>query len=65
MTPRSLFSGNKFAVEKLVARSRQLVDLKKNDGFAALHLAALNGHFFVVDTLLTLGRCEVDIRNNR
>lgn len=25
-------------------RSRQLVDVKKDDGFAALHLASLNGH---------------------
>lgn len=28
-------------------RSRQLVDVRKDDGFAALHLASLNGHIQV------------------
>lgn len=55
------------ATEKLVAKARQLVDIKKEDGFAALHLAALNGHRDVVATLLspTGGCARVDLRNNR
>lgn len=57
--------GNNFATEKLLARSRQIVDVKKDDGFAALHLSALNGHHLVAETLLTQGQCEIDIRNNR
>lgn len=32
------------AAERILMRSRQLVDVKKDDGFAALHLASLNGH---------------------
>ena len=48
-------------------RSRQLVDVKKEDGFAALHLAALNGHRDVAAILLspTGGRARIDLQNNR
>lgn len=53
------------ATEKLLLRSRQLVDVKKDDGFAALHLACLNGHRAVAETLLVQGQAEVDLRNNR
>ena len=42
------------ATEKIVSRARQLVNVKKDDGFAALHLAALNGHREVADTLITM-----------
>lgn len=38
----SLFTDS--AAERVIMRSRQLVDVKKDDGFAALHLASLNGH---------------------
>ncbi|XP_076233419.1 E3 ubiquitin-protein ligase mind bomb 2 isoform X1 [Calliopsis andreniformis] len=59
--------GNAHATEKLVARARQLVDVKKEDGFAALHLAALNGHRDVAAILLSPngGNAKVDLRNNR
>lgn len=53
------------AAEKLVLRSRQLVDVRKEDGFAALHLAALNGHRQVAETLITLGKAAVNITNNK
>lgn len=48
-------------------RARHLVDVKKEDGFAALHLAALNGHREVAAILLSQngGRAKVDLRNNR
>lgn len=36
------------AAERIIMRSRQLVDVRKDDGFAALHLASLNGHVQVV-----------------
>jgi len=41
--------------------------VKKEDGFAALHLAALNGHREVAAILLSQngGRAKVDLRNNR
>ena len=35
------------AAERILLRSRQLVDVRKDDGFAALHLASLNGHLQV------------------
>ncbi|XP_067011890.2 E3 ubiquitin-protein ligase MIB2 [Anabrus simplex] len=57
--------GNNFATERLLARTRQLIDVKKDDGFAALHLACLNGHRAVAETLLAQGQAEVDLRNNR
>lgn len=48
-------------------RAQHLVNVKKDDGFAALHLAALNGHREVADILLspTGGRANVGLRNNR
>ena len=50
-----------------MARAKHLVNVKKDDGFAALHLAALNGHRDVAAILLspTGGRANVDLRNNR
>ena len=53
------------ATEKLVLRARQFVDVKKDDGFASLHLAALNGHRQIAETLITLGQADVNITNNR
>lgn len=43
------------------------MNVKKEDGFAALHLAALNGHTEVAGILLSLngGRAEVNLCNNR
>lgn len=40
------------ATEKILARARQLVDVKKEDGFSALHLAALNNHRDVAEILV-------------
>lgn len=40
------------AVRRILARARQLVDAKKEDGFAALHLAALNNHCEVAQILI-------------
>jgi len=53
------------AIEKILAKARQLVDVKKDDGFAALHLASLNGHYLVSKALIEQGQAEIDIRNNR
>ncbi|CAG2107460.1 unnamed protein product [Medioppia subpectinata] len=50
---------------RIITKSRQLVDCKKEDGFAALHLAALNGHFQIVETLIIQGQADIDIQNNR
>lgn len=40
------------AVRKILLRARQLVDAKKEDGFTALHLAALNNHQEVAQILI-------------
>ena len=40
------------AVGEILRRAGQLVDMKKDDGFAAIHLAALNGHYDVTETLM-------------
>lgn len=42
------------ATEKILQKCRQIVDIKKDDGFSAIHLAALNGHRDVTFSLLTL-----------
>lgn len=36
----------------ILARARQLADVKKEDGFSALHLAALNNHYEVAEILI-------------
>lgn len=41
------------------------MDIKKEDGFSALHLAALNGHYSVAETLITSGKANINIINNR
>lgn len=48
--PPALSPGS--ATEKILARARQLVDVKKEDGFSALHLAALNNHRDVAEILI-------------
>ena len=42
------------ATEKILSKARQIVDIKKDDGFAALHLAALNGHKEVAHALINV-----------
>ena len=59
-----IFISFKSATEKLIAYSPQLTDMKKDDGFSAFHLAALNGHKEVVKCLLA-GKADKEILNNR
>ncbi|XP_022256765.1 E3 ubiquitin-protein ligase MIB1-like isoform X2 [Limulus polyphemus] len=40
-----------------------LVDEKKDDGYTALHLAALNNHVEVAELLVTQGRANMDLQN--
>lgn len=54
-----------FAARRILQLARQLVDVKKDDGFSALHLAALNGHSQVCEVLVKEGQADVDIRNDR
>ena len=46
-------------MQKILNKARQLVDVKKDDGFAALHLAALNGHLRTAETLIDVVRLSL------
>lgn len=46
--------GNSFACTAICKRYPDLVDLRKDDGFSALHLAALNGHADAVYALVLI-----------
>ncbi len=54
------------AIELILSKiqNRQwLVDEKKDDGFTALHLAALNDHCLVAESLLTKGNASINTQN--
>ena len=51
MTPEASPCSHR-AVRRILARARQLVDAKKEDGFTALHLAAFNNHGEVAQVLI-------------
>ncbi|GBP55460.1 E3 ubiquitin-protein ligase MIB2 [Eumeta japonica] len=57
--------GNAYACEAICLKAPHLVDVAKDDGFCALHLAALNGHRDAVITLVQVGSADLDLRNNR
>lgn len=40
-----------------------IVDEKKDDGYTALHLAALNNHVEVAELLVRQGRARLDLQN--
>jgi E3 ubiquitin-protein ligase mind-bomb len=58
----SLSRAIELILSKIVNR-RWLVDEKKDDGFTALHLAALNDHCHVAELLLTQGNAIIDGQN--
>lgn len=54
------------AIELILSKisNRQwLVDEKKDDGFTALHLAALNDHCLVAELLLNKGNASINTQN--
>lgn len=54
------------AIELILSKisNRQwLVDEKKDDGFTALHLAALNDHCLVAELLLNKGNASINLQN--
>ena len=53
------------ATKKIVSNARQIVDVRKDDGFSALHLSALNGHRDVASILIKEGNADLEIKNNR
>lgn len=40
-----------------------IVDDKKDDGYTALHLAALNNHVEVAELLARVGKADLDLQN--
>lgn len=50
-------------VRHLLTETDTTVDLKTNDDFASIHIAAANGHLEVVKLLVLEGKANVDIRN--
>lgn len=40
-----------------------IVDEKKDDGYTALHLAALNNHVEVAELLAGIGKADLDLQN--
>ena len=40
-----------------------IVDEKKDDGYSALHLAALNNHIEVAELLVQVGKANMDLQN--
>lgn len=55
-------TGNVRAAEKILSKTKDLVNVQQeNQGFAALHFAAVNGHGTLVDTLLKQESCKVDL----
>lgn len=40
-----------------------VVDEKKDDGYTALHLSALNNHVEVAELLVQLGKANLDLQN--
>lgn len=57
--------GNPSAMRTLLSRLPRpwIVDEKKDDGYTALHLAALNNHVEVAELLIHHGRANMDLQN--
>ncbi|VDI78368.1 E3 ubiquitin-protein ligase mind-bomb, partial [Mytilus galloprovincialis] len=51
------------ATEKLLEKSPELSKTTKTDGFSALHIAAINDHQDVAETLLTKGVTDINLKN--
>ncbi|CAF1166402.1 unnamed protein product [Adineta steineri] len=63
----SALRGNSSAMELILSKiqNRQwLVDEKKDDGFTALHLSALNDHYLIIELLLTKGNASINAQTN-
>ena len=45
------------AASLIVQKSPELMNSAKEDGFSALHLASLNGHYNVVECLVQVNVC--------
>lgn len=57
--------GNPSAMKILLAKTNRpwIVEEKKDDGYTALHLAALNNHVEIADLLVHMGKANMDKQN--
>ena len=57
--------GNPSAMKILLTKSNRLwiVEEKKDDGYTALHLAALNNHVEIAELLVRMGKANMDCQN--
>lgn len=61
----SCFSDGFSAMRVLLSKLPRpwIVDEKKDDGYTALHLAALNNHVEVAEQLARAGKADLDLQN--
>lgn len=61
----SCFSADFSAMRVLLSKLPRpwIVDEKKDDGYTALHLAALNNHVEVAEQLARAGKADLDLQN--
>uniref|UniRef100_UPI00358FD0BB E3 ubiquitin-protein ligase MIB2 isoform X2 n=1 Tax=Myxine glutinosa TaxID=7769 RepID=UPI00358FD0BB len=50
------------AVQGILGRARQLVNVQKDDGYSSLHLAVLNNHCAVVEVLLAEDHSDLNLQ---
>lgn len=57
--------GNPTAMKILLSKINRpwIVEEKKDDGYTALHLAALNNHVDIADLLINMGKANLDKQN--
>ena len=57
--------GNPTAMKILLTKLNRpwIVEEKKDDGYTALHLAALNNHVDIADLLINMGKANLDRQN--
>lgn len=51
--------------ELIIKKDKSLVDEQKEDGFTALHVAAINNHTDVMKILFEKGNAKVDLRTQK
>ncbi|XP_022099973.1 E3 ubiquitin-protein ligase MIB1-like [Acanthaster planci] len=59
----AVMTTNLYAVEAILRASPNMVNIPKEDGFTALHLAALNGLPDIILTLIKQGNCNKELKN--
>lgn len=50
--------------EKLLNMCPEFINVQKNDGYSALHLASLNGHQKIIECLIR-AKADLEMRTNR